>query len=149
MNINEIFTKCQSLIDLKGHDYTKDPNTNRHQNFQRSADISSWFDNSTDKVYTTLIATKLARLATLLNGKSPKNESIEDSFIDLVNYCALWADYRTEIKLEKTVNNICWFCVFDMGDENGVYSKGYRDRVAHVHCWELTSVEKRSDFNFK
>ena len=71
----------------KRHDYTSSNDT--HENFKRSAEISSWFKNEQDKSYAVLIGTKLARLGSLLGSLLPNNESIEDTFIDLINYCAL------------------------------------------------------------
>lgn len=90
----ELLEKCAKLHSKKAADYSQEGNP--FSNFERSAVISSWFNNDIDKVYIVLISIKLARLAELLNGKEPKNESIEDSFIDLINYCALWAAKRNE-----------------------------------------------------
>jgi hypothetical protein len=78
----------------KRHDYSSDHDN--HENFKRSAELASWFASDKDKPYTVLIGTKLARLATLLDHKEPNNESIDDTFLDLINYCALWMERRTE-----------------------------------------------------
>lgn len=78
----------------KRHDYTS--SKDNHENFKRSAELSSWFQSEQDKAYVVLIGTKLARLGTLLDNKQPNNESIEDTFMDLINYCALWMERRTE-----------------------------------------------------
>lgn len=94
MTIQEIFKKCQKITLSKRHDYTSD--IDNHQNFKRSAEIASWFASKEDKSYAVLIGTKLARLASLLDQKEPNNESIDDTFMDLVNYCALWCERRTE-----------------------------------------------------
>jgi hypothetical protein len=92
MKYNEILDKCEKLHESKSHDYTTGlPN----ENFKRSAHVAGWFQEDRDKAYVVLIATKLARLASLLGQKEPKNESVEDTFLDLVNYCALWAEDRT------------------------------------------------------
>lgn len=88
----DIFDDCAKLMSNKRHDYTKN---STHENFDRSALIASWFSDPSDKVYVTLIATKLARLASLLGEKKPRNESVRDSFQDLINYSALWADKRS------------------------------------------------------
>jgi hypothetical protein len=96
MQIPEIFKKCNKLTMSKRHDYTS--STDNHENFKRSAELSSWFENEQDKSYVILIGTKLARLSALLDNKEPNNESIEDTFMDLINYCALWAERRTEKK---------------------------------------------------
>ncbi len=93
MTILDIFSKCQKIALSKRHDYSSEHD--HHDNFKRSAYLASWFISNEDKAYVVLIGTKLARLATLLNeNKNPNNESIDDSFLDLVNYCALWAERR-------------------------------------------------------
>lgn len=94
MNLQEIFKKCQKLSLSKRQDYTK--STDNHENFKRSAEIASWFENKEDKPYAILMGTKLARLASLLDAKESNHESIDDSFLDLINYAALWAERRTE-----------------------------------------------------
>jgi len=94
MTPEQILLNGAKLMKDKWKDYTDGPN-NIHQNFERSEQVVNWFTNDVDKVYVTLITTKMARLATLLNsGDAPKNESIQDSFVDLVNYCALWGSRR-------------------------------------------------------
>lgn len=94
MEIPEIFKKCQKLTMSKRHDYTS--SNDNHENFKRSAEISSWFKNEQDKPYAVLVGTKLARLGSLLGQKEPNNETIDDTFLDLINYCALWMERRTE-----------------------------------------------------
>lgn len=78
----------------KRHDYTS--SEDNHENFKRSAEISSWFIDEQDKPYAVLVGTKLARLGSLLGQKEPNNETIDDTFLDLINYCALWMERRTE-----------------------------------------------------
>lgn len=89
--------ECIELHDKKKNDYSLD--TDRYSNFKRAAEISSWFNNPVDKVFVTMIAIKLTRLAELRNGKEPKNESRRDSSIDLVNYCALWGGWIDESEM--------------------------------------------------
>lgn len=114
MKPEEILDKGKSLLNKKAQDYTENSELDRYQNFQRSAELISWFRYDQDRAYVALIGTKLARLAALLNThKEPNNESIEDSFVDLVNYCALWAGYR--IKDNKIVS----------GDENSFEKQCY------------------------
>jgi hypothetical protein len=81
----------------KRRDYTTNPSVNNHENFERSAELISWFNNKRDQPYVCLIGTKLARLASLLSdGRKPNNESIDDTFLDLINYCALWYERISE-----------------------------------------------------
>lgn len=94
MTPEELLKMCEKLQKVKRADYS---DGEIHQNFDRSAEVIKWFTSDVDKVYVTLITTKLARLAVLLSGdKEPKNESIKDSFIDLTNYCALWGSKRSQ-----------------------------------------------------
>ncbi len=105
MKLTEIFKKCEEISIAKQHDYTSAQDV--HENFKRTEILLDWFNSPIDKPYVALIGTKLARLASLLGNKEPNNESIEDTFLDLVNYCALWAERRTENKrdLLKEITN--------------------------------------------
>lgn len=93
MTPQDIINKGLKLLERKNADYAA--KHNRHENFEHSAMVMEWFKKDIDKVYIALITTKITRLATLLNSEmEPNNESIEDSFVDLVNYCALWGSKR-------------------------------------------------------
>lgn len=103
MKVDEIFKKCEALTMSKRQDYTNNPEVDSHENFKRSAMIANWFDYDIDTAYVVLIGTKLARLSSLLNNdKTPNNESVEDTFLDLINYCALWAERRTDARPKTT-----------------------------------------------
>jgi hypothetical protein len=91
----ELMDKGKKLLTSKAQDYTSG-DTTRYENFERQAEIMSWFGNNWDKAFVGLIAVKLARLASLLDKEDkPNHESIEDTFIDLINYSALWGGFRT------------------------------------------------------
>lgn len=84
--------RIKLLHEKKNEDYAS--SSNPFDNFERSGEIASWFDDPTHKAFANLIGTKLARLATLLNKKTaPNNESVQDSFDDLTTYCALFGSY--------------------------------------------------------
>lgn len=96
MKIPEIFKKCEAITMSKRQDYTTNPDVDNHENFKRSAELSSWFKSDADKAYVILIGTKLARLAALLSSeREPNNESVADTFEDLINYCALWYERKS------------------------------------------------------
>jgi hypothetical protein len=98
MKAEAILEQGRKLLKTKGEDYTEDRDKNQFQNFDRSNLVASWFKNDDDKSFAVLIGVKLARLASLLSSdKDPNNESIQDSFVDLVNYAALWAAYRATL----------------------------------------------------
>lgn len=93
MTPEALLRSCEKLMKSKRADYS---DGSIHQNFDRSKSVIAWFSDDTDKVYVTLITTKLARLAVLLsNDREPNSESISDSFKDLVNYCTLWGSKRS------------------------------------------------------
>lgn len=87
----ELLDASKAIHLKKNQDYAND--NNPFSNFERSAELISWFNNPTDKSFIALIGTKLARIAELSDGRTPNNESLDDSFLDLVTYCALWASY--------------------------------------------------------
>lgn len=90
--IAQMLGKIQAIHDKKNQDYSA---AGYYENFERAAELISWFNKDEDKTFVNHIATKLARLATLLNSdREPNNESIDDSFLDLATYCLLWATYH-------------------------------------------------------
>lgn len=86
----ETFQKLLTLHIKKNEDYTgKD--SNRFFNFNVADTISNLFESNRDKVFSTMIGIKLGRIAALLNsGKAANNESVLDSFDDLIIYAAIW-----------------------------------------------------------
>ncbi len=106
MAIPEVITileNIKAIHEKKNKDYASQDN--QYENFNRAATLISWFKNDFDKTYVNHIATKLARLATLLNSKEePNNESIEDSFLDLCTYCILWsANYNYRLQFLQKI----------------------------------------------
>lgn len=99
----DLLNKSLEIHKKKNSDYASEEN--KFENFERSALIASWFNKPIDKVFITLITTKLTRLATLLNKSTqPNNESTEDSFLDLVTYCGLWgAEYEQNKIKNQTI----------------------------------------------
>lgn len=95
MTPEQLMESGKKLLKSKAQDYTSGQ-TDRYENFTRQATIMAWFDDTTDQAFVGMIGVKLARLASLLGRKEPNHESIEDTFIDLINYAALWGGYRTK-----------------------------------------------------
>ena len=89
--------RMTSVLVSKGDDYA---NEDRLSNFKMAGSISGL---DAKRNCLTLIATKVARLGVLLNGKTPKNEPIRDSILDLANYAALLDMIISEES--KTVRN--------------------------------------------
>lgn len=102
IEIEEILKQIEEIHRKKNDDYTD--GSDRYQNFYRSSLLIGWFKEDIDRAFAALIGTKLARLASLLGSdKSPNNEPIADSFLDLCTYCTLWyGQYRFVNKLPNT-----------------------------------------------
>lgn len=92
--IESLFSECASLLISKRHDYAaaNDP----HINFKLTAFFAGL---PVDKVYQVMIGIKVTRLRQLSdNPEGPKHEPFEDTIKDLMNYCALWLDWRQRVK---------------------------------------------------
>lgn len=80
----EAFVQKQREVLLrKGNDYSHE---DRLSNFKLAGSICGL---TPEQNCLSLIATKVARLGVLLGGKTPNNESIQDSVLDLANYSVL------------------------------------------------------------
>jgi hypothetical protein len=89
--------KYKELHRKKNEDYSGDKGA--FFNFEFCDYVSSLFTNSRDKVYAVFLSVKLARLAVTLSSKQVQNESIEDSFDDLIIYANIWkCDYMERQK---------------------------------------------------
>ncbi len=96
----DILEAARMIHNKKSEDYASA--SNPFSNFERSAELIKWFADSKDQAFIALIGTKLARLAELLTpGRQALNESVDDSFLDLTTYCALWAAYRKRYPINK------------------------------------------------
>jgi hypothetical protein len=84
----ETFEKLIKLHRSKNDDYSGD--NEPFYNFDFAEYIASLFKGAKDKVYVTQIAIKLARLSVVLYKSTPNNESVEDTFDDLICFGALW-----------------------------------------------------------
>lgn len=94
--IYEIHAKKNSDYAAKGSPF---------ENFERSAELMSWFSRDEDLPFVCLIGTKLARIATLRSKTDkPNNESLEDSLLDLSTYCILWYASILHSTLQVAVN---------------------------------------------
>lgn len=113
-NFITIIDKVKAIHEAKNHDYATD--TNPHSNFEFTEKFIELFGNDMPGwclPYLALIGTKLARLRELLKGKTPKNESVLDTFIDLNAYTGLWGArymYITSPKNFYEENPIKFMC---------------------------------------
>jgi hypothetical protein len=88
--------RMEETHDAKSHDYAT--TTNPYANFDFAQTLAARFGEPHDQVFATMVGIKLARLGELLgNGKTPKHESIDDTFLDLANYVVLWWTSRQRL----------------------------------------------------
>lgn len=97
----DLMQQSIAIHEKKSHDYASEQNP--FQNFDYQVIIMGWFKEDADKVFAGIIAQKLARLAELSNGKTPKNEAIEDTELDLITYMGLWMAYRRRKKDDSSL----------------------------------------------
>lgn len=79
--LDKIYQRTKTILESKGNDYATSEDT--LSNFKTAAAVCGITDL---QQCLSLIATKVARLGVLLSGTDPKNEPIDDSVIDLINY---------------------------------------------------------------
>ena len=96
----EVTEKMMDTMMSKASDYS---NEDALGNFKAVANICQL---TPEQVCLTMIGVKVARLGVLLQGKQPKNESIEDSILDLQNYSFLLYCIRQET-IDSEVHPTC------------------------------------------
>ena len=80
---DNMVAEMRKVMLVKGDDYA---NEDRLSNFKLAGNICGI---TPELNCLNLIATKVARLGVLLQGKEPKNESVQDSVLDLSSYSVL------------------------------------------------------------
>jgi len=92
--VQDLQSDCKIILEKKANDYATE--TDVLSAFKLIASITK---DSPNKIFLIECAQKMVRLGELTSGtKQVKNESIEDSFKDFINYLTLWYAYRQEDK---------------------------------------------------
>lgn len=81
--LSEFYAEKKNVLKLKGEDYANEDVLSNFKTAGANCGISA------ELQCLSLIATKVARLGNLLSGKTPNNESVSDSILDLSNYTDL------------------------------------------------------------
>lgn len=87
--------RMRATHEAKSHDYATPENP--YANFDFASEVAARFASPMDQVFATMVGIKLARLGELTRGKTPKHESLDDSFLDLANYVVLWWTQRQRL----------------------------------------------------
>jgi hypothetical protein len=100
--VMETYDKLKTLHRLKNDDYAGD--NGPFFNFEFAETVGAIFKGARDKVYAIVIGVKLARLSVVLY-KQATNESVEDTFDDMINYATIWkSDWQSRNK--KSIRSI-------------------------------------------
>ena len=96
IDFKSIIPTCISILDSKANDYSN--KNDRYSCFGRTfqlARLCGSTSRETNDVFINDFCQKIARIENLLqNNIDPKNESLIDSFIDLINYRLLFEGYK-------------------------------------------------------
>ena len=84
---SKFFVKCINTISKKANDYATEEDV--FSNFKK---ISQVCEIAVEKTFLMFMTVKIARIVELL-GKEAKNESLQDSLMDLANYACLMKVY--------------------------------------------------------
>lgn len=88
--VETVLKMMQDLLVIKAADYTD--GNDQFSNFIKASQMTGLDTESVFKVH---ISTKVTRIMELTHfGREPKNESIDDTLLDLANYAALWLAWR-------------------------------------------------------
>lgn len=97
----DLFTKCLETLGSKKNDYS---NKDEFSNFLTSSMIAGTIP---EQSFLTLIGTKVARLRELTTtDKEVKNESVQDTILDLVCYTSLLGKYLKFRKQDKNIRQL-------------------------------------------
>ena len=96
LDFKSIIPTCINVLDTKANDYSNQ--NDRYSCFKRTFQLSRLCGSAsreTNDIFIFNICQKIARIENLLqNNIDPKNESLIDSFIDLINYRLLFYGYK-------------------------------------------------------
>ena len=86
----DVLDLMAEVHDSKNEDYASDEDP-----FSNFTGVAQMTDLPTDKVFQTMIGIKMERLKQLVGAsKTPNNESVDDTILDMANYAAIWLAYR-------------------------------------------------------
>lgn len=98
-----LLERMANVHDAKSHDYAS--NDNPFGNYHFAGMLSKLFNNSDDAGFVGRIGEKIYRLANLENsGKTAKNETIEDTEIDICVIVTLWMADRLKRRHESQLS---------------------------------------------
>lgn len=90
IDLEEAFTKCMSMAAKKNADYAGEETKDVYKNFRNSVAVGV----SPERAILVRLMDKITRVSNLLDQENHvKDESIEDTLLDMVNYSAILLSY--------------------------------------------------------
>jgi hypothetical protein len=107
--VKKIDNKRLKLLDIKGNDYSRQNKKSRFDNFQRMAKLVKVLGLDLTRPHMVALFMSLLKIDRYTNltltSRKPKNESIEDTILDLHNYVDLsygaWLEETQQRKQEE------------------------------------------------
>lgn len=138
--LGEFYAEKKNILKLKGEDYANEDVLSNFKTAGANIGISA------EQQCLSLIATKVARLGNLLAGKTPNNESVSDSILDLSNYTdLLYCLVNEEITEPQTKR---WENVKPKGIIQALKEEPYEPKVGDVfiyntlvYKWEIVYLD--------
>lgn len=112
--LGEFYAEKKNVMKLKGEDYANEDVLSNFKSAGANIGISA------ELQCLSLIATKVARLGNLLSGKTPNNESVSDSILDLSNYTDLLYCLVNE---EKSNQKSAIIEIMKQDEKDGLYDE--------------------------
>ena len=161
--LGEFYAEKKNILKLKGEDYANEDVLSNFKTAGANIGISA------EQQCLSLIATKVARLGNLLSGKTPNNESVSDSILDLSNYTDLlyclvndeitepqtkrWENVKPKgiIQAMKDNQKSLLKEIIKQDEKDGLYEPtkepyepkvGDRFKDSFDRIWEITGVKK-------
>lgn len=141
----ELLSQVEELHERKRHDYSSDDSP--YSNYYFAGTLGRMFSDSHDVGFVTRIGEKIFRLANLDNNKkSPKNEAIEDTELDLVVIMTLWMASRRDRRDKRKADEENYKQVLPGSSAyNEFISNNALTNKTHFYCEMCRTVREISD----
>lgn len=151
-----LLEQMAEIHNKKSHDYAVDGDP--FVNYHFAGKMAHLFNDERDSGFVGRLGEKIIRLATLENSnKTPKNESVADTEVDICVIVTLWMasrkDRRSKEMLKEATQSVdsnpnrdtaCWFCGKHVEAVAKIISGQYRQ--AHISCYEQATFAQQTSF---
>ena len=136
--LGEFYAEKKNILKLKGEDYANEDVLSNFKTAGANIGISA------EQQCLSLIATKVARLGNLLSGKTPNNESVSDSILDLSNYTDL---LYCLVNKEKSNQKSAIIEIMKHDEKDGLYNEQKTKRWENIKPKAIINQINWTDIN--